>query len=105
MTMMLATDPRIVRFPAKVVARAITFHISSGEAKLFTHFPATRTKGTLEKIFEPAAENQAKFHAWDFAEVPNKPWILSYIWSGNPVPPSPSTTTKREAKNTSKCQS
>ena len=62
--MMLATEPRMVRLPASVVASAMTFHISSGWAKLPIHLPATSTKGTLEKTFEPSAENQARFHAW-----------------------------------------
>jgi hypothetical protein len=61
--MMLATEPRSVRFPAKVVASAITFHINSGLTKPGIHFPATSTKGTLEKTLEPTAENQARFHA------------------------------------------
>ena len=60
---MFATEPKIVRFPANVVAKAITFHIKSGRAKLLIHFPATRTKGTLEKMFEPITENHARFHA------------------------------------------
>ncbi len=61
--MTLATEPKIVRLPAKVVARDITLHISSGWAKLFIHFPATSTKGTLENTFEPNSENQAKLQA------------------------------------------
>ena len=52
-----------MRFPAKVVARAITFHINSGWVKLFIHFAARSTKGTFEKTFDPSAENQAKFQA------------------------------------------
>src|SRR6266481_9996403 len=69
-TMMFATEPTIVRFPANVVASAITFHISSGWAKLLIHFPATKTNGTLEKMFEPTTENQARFHACRVLDVP-----------------------------------
>src|SRR6266481_10224519 len=50
---MLATDPMMVRLPAKVVANASTFHISVGSTKRVIHFPATRTNGTLEKMFDP----------------------------------------------------
>src|SRR6266566_65769 len=48
---MFATEPIIVRLPAKVVASASTFHISSGSAKRVIHFPATSTNGTLEKCW------------------------------------------------------
>jgi len=61
-TIMLATEPRIVRLPAKVVASASTFHINSGCAKFPTHFSATNTNGTFEKMFEPATENHVQFH-------------------------------------------
>ena len=66
----LATEPTMVRFPAKVVARAITFHMSSGWAKLLIHLPATRTNGTLENTLDPRLENQAKFQAWLAVEAP-----------------------------------
>src|ERR1039457_2689570 len=103
--MMLATEPMIVRLPARVVVRAITFHISSGCAKLLIHLPATSTKGTLENTLDPSSENQAKFHAWLAVELPNTPCTWRYVWSGNPVLFSPSTTMNKAAKNTSRFQS
>ena len=60
---MFATEPMIVRFPANVVASASTFHIRSGSVKRTIQFPATRTKGTFEKTFEPTTENHARFQA------------------------------------------
>ena len=70
--MMFATDPTMVRLPAKVVVNAITFHMSSGWAKLLIHLPATSTKGTLENTLDPRAENHAKFQAWLAVEEPNR---------------------------------
>ena len=61
---MFATEPMIVRLPAKVVASASTFHINSGSANRAIHLPATRTNGTFEKTFEPTTENQVKFQAY-----------------------------------------
>src|SRR6266700_1188563 len=58
-TIMFATEPMIVRLPAKVVASASTFHIRSVSVKRATQFPATRTNGMLEKALEPATENHA----------------------------------------------
>src|SRR5207247_1070906 len=59
---MFATEPIIVRLPAKVVASASTFHISSGSAKRVIHFPATSTNGTLEKMLEPSTEDHVRFN-------------------------------------------
>ena len=60
-TIMFATEPMIVRLPANVVAKASTFHISTGSTKRVIHFPATSTNGTFEKMFEPATENHVRF--------------------------------------------
>src|SRR5215472_4849076 len=62
-TIMFATEPMMVRFPANVVASASTFHIKFGSAKRAIHFLATSTNGTFEKIFDPAMENHVKFQA------------------------------------------
>ena len=58
---MFATEPTIVRLPAKVVESASIFHINSGSLKREIHFPATSTNGTLEKTLEPATDNHARF--------------------------------------------
>src|SRR6266699_1659743 len=61
---MFATEPMMIRLPAKVVDSASTFHINSGSLKRSIHLPATITNGTLEKMFEPAAESHARFQLW-----------------------------------------
>jgi hypothetical protein len=68
---MFAIEPTIVRLPANVVASASTFHIKVGSMKRAIQFPATSTNGTLEKTFDPATENQARFHACAAALDPN----------------------------------
>src|ERR1035438_9729974 len=103
--MILATDPIMVRFPANVVVRAITFLISSGWPKLLIHFPATRTNGTFENTLDPASANHAKFQAWLAVDEPKRGCTWRYAWSGKPVLLSPSTTTNKAAKNTSRFQS
>src|SRR5690242_20618240 len=50
---MFATEPTMVRLPAKVVESASTFHINAGSLERGIHFSATSTNGTLEKHSSP----------------------------------------------------
>src|SRR5436305_15171148 len=67
---MLATEPMIVRLPANVCRQREHFPHQRRVRQIWDPFPATRTKGTLEKTFEPATENQLKFRACSGAVVP-----------------------------------
>ena len=52
-TIMLATEPNIVRFPAIVLTKASRHQNNSGLLNDGTELEAKRTNGTLDNKFEP----------------------------------------------------
>src|SRR5207237_8880388 len=102
---MFATEPTIVRLPPNVVESASTFHIKAGSANRAIQFPATNTKGTFEKTFDPTTENQVRFHACAGALDPKIGCNREQIASGRPVSLKPPTTMNGTTKKRSRCQS
>src|SRR5207237_9217656 len=101
---MFATEPTIVRLPPNVVESASTFHIKAGSANRAIQFPATNTKGTFEKTFDPTTENQVRFHACAGALDPKIGCNREEIASGRPVSLKHSTTLKSAAHKGTRCQ-
>src|SRR5712692_2227795 len=63
-TMILATEPVIVRFPASVLAMASTSHPACGFANPGTTDLSSMTAGTLLMMLESAATTRVKKAGW-----------------------------------------
>jgi hypothetical protein len=61
-TMMLATDPNNVRFPAKVEAIASSFQPSLASGRVAISSRTARMKGTLETTLDPTKKNPGETH-------------------------------------------
>jgi hypothetical protein len=83
--MMFATDPKIVKLPAKVVAKAVVVHAKVGSGRDWMKGWPKRIKGTLLTTWQPSVKIAVKeaVAAYGFCGIQGL--VASRADSANPV--------------------